>query len=62
MEDIEKVVIRQEIARHIAPAEIVGDISQHEGEWRALVTLRPYGPLLLVAFVLTSAPEGEAHS
>jgi len=49
-----KKEVKEAIAMHILPAEIVGDISKYGDMWRALVRVRPSGPLLLMEFHLTN--------
>lgn len=53
--------IRDEIKRHLlkdsGSVEVLGDPIWDwiEGEWRAAVAVRPWGPLLVMGFKVTSA-------
>lgn len=47
------------IVKYIYPAEVIGGVSKFGDMWRALVTIRPSGPLLLMEFHIT---QGESKS
>lgn len=50
------------IVKYIHPAEIIGDVKQFGDMWRALVTIRPSGPLLLMEFHLTQTESKSMES
>jgi len=46
---------RDLIVNRVCPWEVIGDVSFHDdGEWRALVTLTPSGPLMLMGFKISA--------
>ena len=46
-------VARELIVNRVSPWEVIGDVSWHDGEWRAFVTLTPSGPLMLMGFKIS---------
>jgi hypothetical protein len=48
--NILKSQIKKAIEKHISPMKLIGDVSKHEDEWRALVAPTSVGPLLLMGF------------
>ena len=45
--------VRCAVADKIKPMEILGDVSKHGGEWRALVAVTPSGPMILMGFTVS---------
>jgi len=43
-------IVKQAIDNKIAPMEVVGEISKHGDQYRALVAVTPSGPLILMSF------------
>jgi hypothetical protein len=43
-------VARELIVNRVNPWEVVGNVTCHDGEWRAIVTLTPSGPMTLMRF------------